>query len=266
MKKVIYTCITGQYDDACAHVFVDDTWEYVMFTDNQYLLGLGRYMHWGIRPLMFDKMTNVKNARWHKINANLLFPEYQYSLWIDGNIVIMEKDFFIRINNFIDNSEKICIPPHPVRNCIYDEADVIKQKHIDNKNTVNQQIRLLKFMRYPCRAGLNETCIILRKHNDRQIIRLQRKWWRMVRKYSKRDQLSYNWAAWRCKIKTTPMFSTPGEHRRCKELLFVHTRRHNQCPCENPDSWVGPRWVVRTMAIGIRNRKKRRKFIQRHSR
>ena len=96
MKKVIYTCITGEYDDACAHVYVDDTWDYVMFTDNKYLLGMQKYMHWEIRPLGYNKLTNVKNARWHKINAHILFPEHDISLWVDGNIVIMKPDFFLR--------------------------------------------------------------------------------------------------------------------------------------------------------------------------
>ena len=180
MRKVLYTCITGQYDDACAHVFVDDTWEYVMFTDNQYLLGMRRYMHWDIRPLEYKKQTNVKNARWHKINAHKLFPNYDYSLWLDGNIVIMNRDFFVRINRFIDNDTKLCVPTHPVRQCIFDEAETIKELHIDNGCTVNQEMFILRCWRYPHNNGLNETCILLRKHNTPQVRRMQRIWWRMV--------------------------------------------------------------------------------------
>ena len=264
IKKVIYTCITGEYDDVCAHVYVDDTWDYVLFTDNKYLLTMDKYMHWEIRPLRYKKLTNVKNARWHKINAHELFPDYDISLWVDGNIVIMTSDFFKRLDSFINRGDIICIPPHPERKCIYDEAKKIKELKIDNKNTVNQEMRLLRFLGYPRNNGLNETCIILRRHNDAQIKRMQKKWWRMVRDYSKRDQLSYNWAAWRCGIQTTPLFSTPGEHRRCDELMFVHKRSHNQNPATYFDTWVGPRWFVRGLACIMGHDK--HEFVKKHSR
>lgn len=266
IKKVIYTCITGEYDDACAHVYVDDTWQYVMFTDNQYLLSMDKYTHWTIRPLQYNESTNVKNARWHKINADLLFPEYDISLWIDGNIVIMRPEFFERLEKFIRRGDKICIPPHPERRCIFDEAEKIKELKIDNKNTVNQEMRRLKFSGYPRGNGLNETCVMLRRHNDTQIKRVQRKWWRMVRDYSKRDQLSYNWAAWKCGVQTTPMFDTPGEHRQCDELLFVHKRSHNQNPSHNFEAWVGPRWLVCGLAFWIPHSADKKEFIKKHLR
>lgn len=265
-KKVIYTCITGQYDDACAHVWVDDSWEYVMFTDNPYLLTMPRYMHWEIRPLKYNKLTNVKNARWHKINAHELFPEHDFSLWIDGNIVIMNKEFFARLNSLIGKNQKLSVPLHPVRNCIYDEAETIKNLKIDNKNTVNQEMRILKMFRYPKNAGLNETCLMLRQHNDKKIKRAQKMWWKMVKKFSKRDQLSYNWAMWRNKLKTSPMFQTPGEHRRTPELMFVHSRTHNQNPSENWDAWVVPRWCAKGLSFFIMHSKNKKDFITKHTR
>ena len=266
MKKVIYTCITGEYDDVCAHVFVDDTWEYVMFTDNQYLLGMRRYMHWDIRPLEYKKQTNMKNARWHKINPHKLFPEYDYSLWIDGNIVVMKPEFFKRINCFIDNGARLVVPLHPVRTCIYDEAKTIKELKIDNKNTVNQEMFWLRLSRYPKTQGLNETCLMLRKHNDKKIRRIGKRWWRMVKNFSKRDQLAYNWAVWMQKEKTQPMFDFAGEHRNSDELLFVHKKSHNQNPSENFDNWVIPRWLTQAICIFITSSKGKQKFMKNHSR
>ena len=209
---------------------------------------------------------NVKNARWHKINAHKLFPEYDVSLWIDGNIVIMKPDFFERIKSFIKSGDIIAIPEHPERNCIYAEAEKIKELNIDNNNTVNQEIRTLRFTRYPRNNGLNETCIVLRRHNNKKIRRLQHKWWNKVDRYSKRDQLSYNWAAWRCKVKTTPMFENPGQHRQCDELLFVHKHSHNQNRNSWPDAWVGPRWLVKTLAFFVPHSTGKRELIQKHTR
>lgn len=264
MRKVIYTCITGEYDDACAHTYLNDDWDYVMFTDNQYLLGMERYKHWEIRPLTFDKMNNVKNARWHKINAHILFPEYDYSLWIDGNIVIQSCDFFERINTLINSGIIIAVPLHPVRNCIFDEAQTIKDLRIDNKNTVNREIRKLHCWHYPKSNGLNETCIMLRKHNDKDIRHAQKRWWHMVKNYSKRDQLSYNWAMWRGGINTVPMYNLPGQHRNSCELLFVHKRTHNQNPAKNFDDWTIPYWMVKIVCFVIPHTKDKQRFIEQH--
>ncbi len=236
-----------------------------MFTDNKYLLDLGKYLHWDIRPLAYNKRTNVKNARWHKINAHKLFPHHDYSLWIDGNVVIMTSDFFMRINRFIDNNIKLCVPIHPVRQCIYDEAETIKKLHIDNRSTVNQEMFVLRCWRYPQNNGLNETCIMLRQHNDTKIQRMQKIWWRMVRDYSKRDQLAYNWAAWRCGLITHPMFDNTGEHRACSELLFVHKKSHNQNPTQNYDTWTVPRWMAKFMCMFILPRQNRKQFMQTHT-
>lgn len=264
MKKVIYTCITGEYDDACAHTYLGDDWDYVMFTDNQYLLGMKRYMHWGIRPLQFNKMNNVKNARWHKINAHVLFPEYDYSLWVDGNIVIQSKKFFERINSLIKKNVKISVPLHPVRNCIYDEAKIIKDLKIDNKNTVNREMCRMRRLHYPRQNGLNETCIILRQHNNNKIIYAQKKWWKMVKNYSKRDQLSFNWAMWDNKINIMPMYDTSGEHRKSPEILFVHKRSHNQNPSEHFDTWTIPYRLALLICIFIPHTKDKLNFIKKH--
>ena len=79
MKKVLYSCITGGYDNIPVHKYVAPDWDYVLFTDNENLIKLGKYEHWNIKPLVFNKLTNVKNSRWHKVNAHILFPEYDYS-------------------------------------------------------------------------------------------------------------------------------------------------------------------------------------------
>ena len=87
-NKVVYSCITGGYDDIPVHKYISNEWDYILFTDNDDLIRAGTFAHWTIKPLQFDKLTNVKNARWHKINPHILFPDYDYSLWLDSTIII----------------------------------------------------------------------------------------------------------------------------------------------------------------------------------
>ena len=91
-KKVIYICITGNYDQIINHDFVNHEYDYVCFTDN---IPKDRENYiWQFKPLQFNKLDNVRNNRWHKLHPHLLFSEYEESLYLDGNINIKNKNFF----------------------------------------------------------------------------------------------------------------------------------------------------------------------------
>ncbi len=225
-KKVCYTCITGGYDNVPVHKYVNPNWDYVLFTDNQDLIERGKYEHWDVRPLAYNKSTNVKNARWHKINAHILFPEYEYSLWLDGNISVNNSNIFSKVNKLIADDVLISIPLHPQRNCIFDEAEIIKKLKIDIDNVVDTQMRILQRDGYPSNKGLAETNVMFRQHN--KIKHLLELWWYFVEKHSKRDQLSYNYCAWKFGIETVPLYPTPGEHRANGDLEFKYITAHNQ--------------------------------------
>ncbi|MBQ8293836.1 MAG: DUF616 domain-containing protein [Alphaproteobacteria bacterium] len=225
-KKVCYTCITGGYDSVPTHKYIDPSWDYVLFTDNHELIRCGHVGPYVVRQLARHKYGNVKNARWHKINAHILFPEYDISLWMDGNVSILNNHIFDIANKLIANNTKIAIPMHPERNCIYAEAETIKRLHIDHKNIVNREMKKLHRDGYPENNGLSETNIMFRRHNE--IISTLNLWWHMVKNYSKRDQLSYNYAAWKYGVQTIPLYPTPGEHRTNGDFELQYIATHNQ--------------------------------------
>lgn len=51
--------------------------------------------------------------------------------------------------------------------------------------------------RYPENNGLISTGVILRRHNDPKIIETMDAWWNEVENFSKRDQMSFNYIAWK---------------------------------------------------------------------
>lgn len=110
-------------------------------------------------------MNNVKNARWHKVNTHILFPEYDYSLWLDSNIIVNNDNLFKVFDNLIKQKALIGVPNHTERKCIYDEAEIIKNNNIDYKNIVDSEICFLKSQNYPKNNGLCETGIMFRQHN-----------------------------------------------------------------------------------------------------
>ena len=228
-NKVVYSCITGGYDDIPVHKYISNEWDYILFTDNADLIRAGTFAHWTIKPLQFDKLTNVKNARWHKINPHILFPDYDYSLWLDSTIIINNENIFILMDNLIKKDVLIASPNHPDRKCIYDEAVVIKNQNIDLPKIVDKEMKVLSRNHYPKNNGLTETNIMFRQHN--KIKPTLCLWWKMLKKYSKRDQLSFNYALWKTGIKITPIYTNDqgyGIHHFIDDITLIHNKKHNR--------------------------------------
>jgi len=222
-KGVVYTCITGGYDDVPEHKYINPNWDYILFTDNTDLINKGHINQWAVRSLVYNESTNVKNARYHKVNAHKLFPEYEYSLWLDANISVNNENIFYKCDKYINNGTLIAVPKHPERDCIYDESKEIIARRYDLRKTINQEIRVLKNEKYPKHNGLSETCILFRRHND--MSNVMDLWWEMIKSYSKRDQLSFNFVLWHYNMSYTEMYN--GDHRTNGDFDFIYKQSHN---------------------------------------
>ena len=68
-KKVVYTCITGGYDNLIDPSYVTEGYDYVCFTDNLEL----KSKVWEIRPLPKETegLSQVKKQRYSVILMNL---------------------------------------------------------------------------------------------------------------------------------------------------------------------------------------------------
>lgn len=202
---VIYSCISGGYDEIITDFYPDAHFDYVLFTDNAKLLKKKRFLWWQIKPLAFSKTDNVRNARWHKTHPHILFPEYKYSVWMDSNIQISGPAIYKLINKHIRANHKIAISLHPHRDCIYDEAAACIADGKDNPDLINTQMQILRADKYPEHNGLYETNVLLRRHNDAKIKKLCEQWWDFIKNYSRRDQLSFNYLLWKNGIRHYPV-------------------------------------------------------------
>ena len=195
-KAIIYTASVGSYDNLIIPTCLDFDVDYVFFTDNKELLSKTDTV-WEFRPLKYSEMDNVRNARWHKTHPHILFPKTEISVWIDSNIKIKTNFLYKKINEFIKSDSKFSISKHFCRNCIYEELESCKNHGKDDYQIMQEQIQFIKNDSYPENAGLFETFILLRKHNDPLLIKLSEDWWTMIKNYSRRDQLSLNYVQWK---------------------------------------------------------------------
>ena len=222
-KGVIYTCITGGYDDLMNHTFVNQDWDYICFTNDLSICELANSA-WQIRPLLFDKLDNVRNQRWHKVHPHILFPEYQKSIWLDANINILNADLFADVDRAIAASCLISIPPHRDRDCIYDELSACIKYGKDDEGIMRKQVELIRIAGYPEKNGLFETNIIYRDHHNDRVIAIMRDWWWWIEGYSKRDQLSLNYVLWRHKFEVKSL--TDISYRYSKGIELINNANH----------------------------------------
>ncbi len=121
---VIYTSITGKYDKLNEPVEVMEALDYICFSND---VSVPENSVWKIRPIPLESKDKTRQARFIKTNPHEILKDYQYSLWIDGNVIIKDKYVFKRIHELIENNILISMPKHPLRDCTYDEANILNK-------------------------------------------------------------------------------------------------------------------------------------------
>lgn len=190
-KLVVYTAITGDYDNLREPLFINKDITYVCFTNNQKL----KSDIWNIEYIQDDQLDNMYLAKKVKMNPDLYFQEFETSVWIDGKFEV-RGDFRTYIEKYGKEKPILCFP-HFQRDCIFDEAAVCICEKKGKKEDIIRQIADYYQEGYPVNNGLYEMGCIIRKHNDGLVKKLMREWEREVINYSYRDQLSFPYICWK---------------------------------------------------------------------
>lgn len=191
-KIAVYTAIYGGKDNLRPLTNKDKDVDYFCFTDDSYIHSEGYKI---VRfPSLFEDPS--RNAKIFKVLPHAFFSNYDYAVWVDGNVDILVDNLrrFIYMH-LADND--IALFSHPWRNCIYDEAQACIDLQKDVPKIIQRQIKKYEGDGYPRNIGLIAGGIILRRNNSQNLIQLNNAWWEEIVKHSKRDQLSFNYVAWK---------------------------------------------------------------------
>ena len=202
-SSVIYTTIFGNYDEI-RNQTLPNGWDWKCFSEENSL------------SLYTD---NTRNAKRFKVLPHRYLQNYEYSIFIDGNMYVVGNmnelvetyltdcnvAFFSHDNNFLDS-----------RNCAYREAQTIFKlgeknmnltpergnlNYKDNLELIKNQMERYSMVGYPKDNGLITGMVILRRHNEKDCIEVMEDWWTEIKYNSKRDQLSFNYVAWKNDLK-----------------------------------------------------------------
>lgn len=238
MKRyVIYSALVGNYDEILQPLVEDERFDFVLFTD---IITKDRVGVWQVRPIEYHNDDNTRICRYVKTHPEILLPDYAVSVWIDSNIQIIDGFIYDRIIELDREGILFSSMWHPSRNCIYQEAFAVVNMMVEHERTVVDWCHYLRKKRYPKDNGLCETNVMFRKHINPLVHETDMLWWDSIDRFSRRDQLSYNYSLWENGI-PCHFFLGEGNNARNTDHLCVVMHKdiqHNHCPIRKNEAWL----------------------------
>lgn len=200
-RIAVYTCIFGAYDDIYEPYCFPNNIDYYIITD----LKIAKKSRWKIVNIslyekMIDGFSDVEKNRWFKMHPDIVFPQYRYSVYIDGNIVPVT-DFTEYINR-IKIETGTAMFWHKYNNCVYQEAlyneYVVKKIPIEE---LHKHVEYLHSQKMPYDFGMTTCNVIARDHDNPMCKQIMSMWWEEFLTHSKRDQMSFPYVIWRLGLK-----------------------------------------------------------------
>lgn len=195
-KIVVYTSIMGNYDTLQAPFLSFDNIDYVVFSDQLQTDKEG----WNYKELP-EQVKNIPNNitknRYVKFHPHELFDkEYDYAIYIDGNIKVMSDltDLVYAINP----KSGLALHRHQFRNCIFKEIEVCKLLKKGNYEKLRQQVQKYKQEGFKEEFGLLECNVIVTDLKSTIAKNVLEEWWKeFICSESYRDQISLPYVLWK---------------------------------------------------------------------
>lgn len=227
-KLIVYSCVVGGYDnfqETLLHgrVLEEPGIRYVLYTDSLTSNGpklvqkSGSNIEWELRPLAWKTDCPVRTARYHKCLPHRVLDPHEKSLWVDGSLIFKEiRPLSDLVNPALAGDFSLATFKHPDRSCVYQEEKACLRWKKDDPNIMRRQMLFYQQEGYPASNGLVETACCARINND-LCNNFNAAWWDQIRRYSRRDQLSFNYVCWKLGMNYSYI---PGE--RFKSPYFYH--------------------------------------------
>jgi hypothetical protein len=192
-KILILTSITNGKDQLLDPPKKFDNCDYIAFVDKEYDTKI-----WEQRPIInfsfVDRFKDRRNAKPYKILSSIMFPQYDYIIWEDGNHQL-KKDPKEIIEEHGEDFDMLLFK-HPDRTCTYQEMQAVAQWQLDDTHNIQNQYNHYKGVGMPDNFGLFELSTFIRK-NTPVVNQLDLMWFEQICRFSSRDQISFPFLLWK---------------------------------------------------------------------
>lgn len=194
MRIAVYTAITGKFSNQLYPPItpIGKDVDLICFTDCLWKAPAP----WILLPPYWEHDTDPRRtSRFHKIQAHVVLPDYDYWIWMDGNQQLAE-DPRALVETYLSESVHFASYKHPQRDCVTQELQACIDLKKDDPAVMEAQVGRYILDGYPLDHGLFETTVVIRQ-NSPEIDVMSSFWWNEICVGSKRDQLSVNYVLWK---------------------------------------------------------------------
>lgn len=197
-RVAIYTAIFGPYDKVAEPYCRPDNCDYYIFTDQKVNNDSSAWIKRAAELPELDGLSNAQKNRYLKMHPHKLFPDYKYSIYVDGNVLIIS-DLTEYVNKL--NTIGLGLHTHDARSCAYAELAAIEKSKRETSESVKRHREHLKAAKMPKNYGLLQCNVIAREHHNKTCISIMEQWWEEYMQYTKRDQVSLPYVLYKQNIR-----------------------------------------------------------------
>lgn len=190
----IYTCITGEYDDFRLPELIDKDCDYYLISDKQPENNLIYKWINVDQCVPQDICDNRLKNRYCKINVHKIFPQYKYSIYLDGYLKIKQD-----LTVFIDRLAQTGLGVLAYREweSIYTEAVRCIQGKLEYEEPIKKQVERYWKEGMPDDFPTIICGVLIRQHHNPRCVKLMEDWWKEIITGSRRDQISLPYVLWK---------------------------------------------------------------------
>lgn len=193
MRRLVYTCVAGGYDRVYPPVTCEPGIDYIIFTDEPNLCIKGWRTH-VVDKAQFSS-SRLMN-RYFKMLAHREYPNYEASLYVDGNIRVLG-GLSQLFDGFQATGAAFGFFRHPLRETVAEEVNAcIEAGKADSQALMREQADYQQDG-FSDDIGLIEATIILKRHGLSTMDETMSLWWVLFQRYQTRDQVSLPYVLWK---------------------------------------------------------------------
>lgn len=214
VNGVVYTCLFGPKEDLLFDRVQSSNVDHIIFTDRSISAPSGcKVVILEDNHIGFERLS-----RKAKILAHKFLHEYDWSLYVDNRVRLKKTPEYIFDLYASGNDVPFFSFRHPWWSSVAFEAEKLIELGYDDERVVREQTDIYRSNGFPDSEQLIAGTVLLRRHNSPVMISVQEDWYEHVLRFSKRDQLSFNYLRWRHSLEIG-YFNGSLEHNDIMEWL-----------------------------------------------
>ena len=216
-KIAVVSAISGGYDSVKFPAVIDSRLDYVIYSDTP-VENPGFY---DVRPLPYFDADKTRSARFVKTNIQNLLPDYDYVVWVDANVMIVGDIYKSIVEPVIKSKKTMGAMLHPVRSSPFEEMNACIKAGKDDVNAIIEQKKFYEDQGFES-DRLIESNILVYNIGDRNLAPFLSEWWNQIDRFSRRDQLSFNYALDKAGADWMTFTDRPDTSRNHKDVALMN--------------------------------------------